>query len=382
MACILFAPLAAITACGPIMCMATIDKIKPVSSFPANTIPGWRVAQVAVWLLGAGILFCLLFIPQLGILLFWNILIPLAPAIFVFAAGVWRNVCPLATTTLLPRHLGLSKQKRLTVKRSGIFGVLAVATLYLVVPLRHAVFNISGPATAGLIIVLTLVGVTAGFFYEWKSAWCNGLCPVHPVEKLYGRNVVLTMPNAHCTQCRHCAVPCPDSTPNIRPAVSGRSFYHQLSANLVAGGLPGFIWGWFQVPDDAGISGAASFAGLYLLPFSGLAISLAVYLLLSQKIFPGYKTVITNLFAAAAVSCYYWYRIPWLFGFGSFGHDGLLVNLTGLIPAWSIYAITVATTALFFYRIVIKKSNRNSWLVRPPYPVKTRAAVKQEESSA
>jgi hypothetical protein len=86
----------------------------------------WRIAQAAVWLMGAAILFCLLFFPSLGVLLFWNILIPVAPALFVIGTGVWRNVCPLATTNLLPRHLGLSKRKRLSATQLGKLNLIAV----------------------------------------------------------------------------------------------------------------------------------------------------------------------------------------------------------------------------------------------------------------
>ena len=53
----------------------------------------WRIVQTAVWLVGATILTCLLFFPKLGVLLFWNILIPVAPVLFVVAVGIWRNVC-------------------------------------------------------------------------------------------------------------------------------------------------------------------------------------------------------------------------------------------------------------------------------------------------
>lgn len=362
---------------------ATNFKFKSGDHLPAGSILAWRIVQGVVWLIGAVILYCLLFVPSLGITLFWNILIPVAPALFVFATGVWRNVCPLATTTLLPRHLGWSKRKRLTQKQSGLFGLIAVAALYLVVPLRHAVFNSNGPATAYLIIALTSVGVVAGFWYEWKSAWCSGLCPVHPVEKLYGKNVVISMPNAHCNQCQNCVVPCPDSKPNVQPAVSSRIFYQQLSGVLIAGGLPGFIWGWFQVPDAAGFGSPMLLLSVYLKPFAGLAITLVIYLLLVKKILPGQTEKITAIFAAAAVSCYYWYRIPWLLGFGSFGADGRLVDLGSILPGWSIPALTVSTTVLFFYRIVFRKPGKNSWVIRPPYPAKvskTKAAEKATDA--
>ena len=100
-----------------------------------------------------------------------------------------------------------------------------------------------------MIMVMVVIGMSLGFIYEWKSAWCSGLCPVHPVEKLYGGNVGLTVPNMNCHNCHNCVVPCPDSTPNMHPVISRNTRYHLVSGVLLAGGLPGFIWGWFQVPD-------------------------------------------------------------------------------------------------------------------------------------
>jgi hypothetical protein len=207
----------------------------------ARSILLWRIAQAVVWLIGATIFVCLVFFPPLGVILFWNILIPVAPALIVLAVGLWRNVCPLATTTLQPRHLGLSKRKKMSVSLQGKLGLLSVIALYLIVPLRHPVFNVSGHATAWLLAITTTIGVVMGFFYEWKSAWCSTLCPVHPVEKLYGRNVIGSLPNAHCNQCQKCVVPCPDSTPNMNPQASQKTSYHRLSAILIVGGLPGFI---------------------------------------------------------------------------------------------------------------------------------------------
>ena len=71
----------------------------------------WKVLQIVFWLIGAALFLVMLINPPLGVLLFWNILIPVAPALLVIATGVWRNVCPLATTALLPERLGLSKKK-------------------------------------------------------------------------------------------------------------------------------------------------------------------------------------------------------------------------------------------------------------------------------
>ena len=325
----------------------------------------WRVAQAAFWLVGATILTCLLCFPAIGIVLFWDMLIPVAPALLVIAPGLWRNVCPLATTNLMPGRLGLSKRKKLTAKQSGIFGLLAVVALYLIVPLRHAVFNTNGPATAMLIIAMAVTGVSLGFFYEWKSAWCSGLCPIHPVEKLYGANVFLTVPNAQCDKCMHCVAPCPDSTANLNPGSSKKTIWNRASALLITGGLPGFIWGWFHVPDAASITSISSFFSVYEMPMAGLVFTLAMYSFLSAIIPNKYERKQSGLFAAAAVSCYYWYRIPALFGFGSWGRDGLLVDLSKILSAWAITGITLALTIFFFYRLFIAEKNRKSWLFRP-----------------
>ena len=327
----------------------------------------WRIVQVAVWLVGAVILFCLLFYPSLGILLFWNILIPVAPALFVVATGVWRNVCPLATTNLLPRHLGFSKGKKLSAAQLGKLNFAAVIALYAIVPLRHAVFNANGVATASLIISMAVIGISMGFVYEWKSAWCSGLCPIHPVEKLYGQNTLLSLPNAHCGECMKCVIPCPDSTPNIHPKSSTRTIWHRISGLLIVGGLPGFIWGWFHVPDEPQITTIYAFINVYKMPLMGFAVTLAIYGILSKIIQSRYERRLISFFAASGVSCYYWYRIPALFGFGNFGHDGLLVDLSNLLPTWSIPVMTVATASFFFYWLVIRNQNNKSWIIRPQY---------------
>ena len=347
--------------------MGTSFDFKSGDQLSLASITAWRLAQFAVWLIGIAILYCLLCSPALGILLFWNILIPVAPFLFVVGAGVWRNVCPLATTNLLPRHLGFSKKKRLSTTQLGKLNLISVVALYVIVPLRHAIFNRSGIATAIVIISMSFIGVILGFFYEWKSAWCSGLCPIHPVEKLYGGNVLMSIPNAHCDQCRNCVIPCPDSTPNIHPKSAKKTIWHQMSGLLITGGLPGFIWGWFHEPDETTAVALDSFLTVYKLPVIGFFVTLTIYIILAKIVSPKYERTLVSIFAAAGVSCYYWYRIPSLFGFGNYSNDGLLVNLTDSLPLWSISAITITTTIFFFYWLVLRKPSSNSWIIRPRY---------------
>ncbi len=354
--------------------MPTTFNLKSGADLSPRSILIWRIIQIVVWLIGATILTCLLFFPKIGVLLFWNILIPIAPFLFVVAVGVWRNVCPLATTNLLPRHLGLSQRKKLTIKQVGILNLIAVVALYIIVPLRHAIFNNNGIATGIMLIIMAVIGVSLGFIYEWKSAWCSGLCPVHPVEKLYGANVLMSMPNANCDNCQNCVIPCPDSTPNLTPTSATKTIYHRISGWLVVAGLPGFIWGWFNVPDNANsITSINDIVAVYINPLIGFGLSIIAYWFFGKIVGADYEKRLTSIFAAAGVSMYYYYRIPSLLGFGKFNQDGLLVNLNGVIPEWVPQALTLLTTIFFFSWLVVRKPNQASWVIRPRFAEKKSA---------
>ena len=340
------------------------SQIKPLNQLSARSILIWRIVQTLVWLFGVFIIFNLIFYPTLGIHLFWNILIPAAPLLLVVGVGLWRNVCPMASTSLFSRHMKLSKRRKLTISQSGKLNLIAIILLFLIVPLRHAYFNTSGLSTAILLLLLAAIAVITSFFFEWKSAWCSGLCPIHPVEKLYGLKTKLTLPNAHCTACHKCVTPCPDSTPKTHPLSVKKTNYHKLAGVLTVGAFPGFVWGWFQVPDYQEIVNMENLLYVYKIPFYGLFASLIVYLILS-RVFK--KKILMAIFSAVAISCYYWYRIPALLGFGLFPGDGMLIDLSGTLPEWIVQSIVYALSLFFFVWIVLSKQQVKSWVIRPAY---------------
>ena len=342
----------------------TKNNIISGNQLSARSILTWRIVQTTIWLVGVFILFNLIFYPTIGIHLFWNVLIPVAPLLLVVAVGVWRNICPMASIALFPRHMGFSKRKKITIAQSGKLNLIAVIALFIIVPLRHAIFDMNGLATAILIISLGLIAAVTGLFFEWKSAWCSGLCPVHPVEKLYGLNNRLSLPNAHCDKCHRCVTPCPDSTPGINPMSSKKTNYHRIAGFLMVGAFPGFIWGWFQVPDYPGITGIEQLVSIYQTPCLGLVITSALFLILKRFV---KERVLIAIFSAAAVSCYYWFRLPALLGFGIFPSDGMLIDLTGILPEWSITVTIITTTLFFFWWIVVSKQNKISCGIRPAY---------------
>jgi hypothetical protein len=218
-----------------------------------------------------------------------------------------------------------------------------------------------------MIIIMAAIGIALGFIYEWKSAWCSGLCPIHPVEKLYGENVLFTVPNVQCRSCHNCVIPCPDSTPNMHPAVSDKTGFHSLSATLIVGGLPGFIWGWFHVPDVDGVSSFSELWSIYQLPLFGLSVTVCAYLMMKSLLAEQRAKNLVKVFAAMSVACYYWFRIPALLGFGNYADDGQLIDLTHSIPPWSITLLQLLTTAFLFYWLVLRIQNKKSWATRPEF---------------
>ena len=325
---------------------------------------GWRWAQCLVALLGAGILAALIIAPRVGIDAFWNVLIPVAPALLVIAPGLWRNVCPLATAALLPRHFGVSRGRRLSLKWQGHLCLLGVLLLFLLLPLRHILWDRSGPATAFVLVALAALAVLAGSLFDWKSAWCAGICPVHPVEKLYGSRPLASFANAHCSPCAECSTVCPDSTPSMDPT-KGPTKSHRLAATLLVGGFPGYIWAWFQIPDYAGAVSWSNIGWSYALPLLGAAITLLCFSAVDRIVTRRQRIVLVRVFAAAAVSCYYWFRLPALIGFGVFPGDGMLVDLSGDLAPYVPQLITIATTAFFAWWLVIRLTPRREWLERP-----------------
>jgi hypothetical protein len=79
------------------------------------------------------------------------------------------------------------------------------------------------------------------------------------------------------------------------------------------------------------------------------------------------KRIILNVFAAAAVSSYYWFRLPILFGFDEMETHGLLIDLTNKIPTWSMTSLRVAVVIFFFWWMAIRTKKKISWTFRPAY---------------
>ena len=324
----------------------------------------WRAVQVVCWLAGFVLLTMLFVKPELGITLLWNVLIPVAPLLLVVATGVWRNICPLGTTSLLPDRFGAPGKLKLTPRDQSWLHLFGILFLLLIIPLRHVLFNTDGRATGLILIMLGALAFSSGLFFERKSAWCSGICPVHPVEKLYGSKPAIKMMNAHCADCIRCSVPCPDSTQNTRPFLQDQSMVARITELLLVGLFPGYIWGWFHTPDYAGQAGWQHLGQIYGWPLFAGAITAVLYECF-RFILKNHRTLLIRFFAAAAVSCYYWFRLPILFGFSELDTHGRLFNLNGTVPEWIITLTALSLIFFFGWWFLLRDNRKHSWAVRP-----------------
>ena len=264
----------------------------------------------------------------------WNIFIPAAPALVTVAPGLWRNICPMSTFSLLPKQFGLSLRTKMPEGLAAWLGLASVIALYAIVPLRHVLLNTDGPATFIMLGTAAALALVLGAVFEGRSGWCTSLCPIHPVEKLYGSSPAVTPANARCDTCVLCTVPCPDTTPSMNPAVTRSNRLMELTGSVLIGSFWGFVFGWYQVQDYVGPVGTAEIVETYLWPLGAAFVSFAIYNALETwfaQTRPAQRHL-QAVFAAGAVSTYYWFRIPMLVGFGAFPETGLLFDLTAVLP--------------------------------------------------
>lgn len=350
--------------------VSSITKVNTVS-LPANI---WKIAQITLWLIGALIVALLLFKEEIGIMLFWNFLIPVAPAILVVFPGVWRNICPMSSTALLPKKLKLTKVRKISLKSQGRLYLLGVIALLAIVPLRHLQLNINGSATAIMLLTAAFIAIAMGMFVEWRSGWCASACPIHSVERLYGSTPLFTTDNAHCSSCEQCVSVCPDATKQMTSALTRNIATERVAGLLMTGGFFGFIWGWYQVPDYRDSIELSTIISAYAWPLGCGLISLIVYLLIKKQLTTKQTQFLNQLFATASVACYYWYRIPSLFGVGIYPTDGVLIDLSASLPFWFPLASQLVSTSFFIWFMMFRpyKKVKQSWSIRPAYALKVK----------
>jgi len=300
--------------------------------------------------------------PEITLDILWFALIPILPATFLINTGLWRGICPLATTNTLFNRSGARK-----LPREWIFGatLVGMVLLALLVPARHVVFNENGLVLAAVIIVVVVLALGLGWVFEKKGGFCNSICPVLPVERLYGQSPLVAVRNPRCVPCTLCTSRgCLDLDPAIpvRDAVgqgSGVRDWLRTPFGVFAAAFPGFVLGYYQIPDgpvDAWLSVYATITLSTVVSLVAVAVLTLILRIPTHRLLP--------FLGALAVGIYYWYAAP--ASMAAFGLPGGLVLrwvLEAFVAVWLIMALRRSAQYRVFSRPVAAHP------VTPRFPV-------------
>lgn len=274
---------------------------------PAGVGAAWRTAQVVVLFGTAGLVGLLAFRPAQGLRVLWAGAVPVLPAVLLVQPALWRNVCPLATLSLA---VGRPGGRGIDAARVEMWTALGAALLYLVVPARLLLFDGSATAAILLIVGATLAAVAFGVGRESKAGFCNAMCPMLPVERLYGQAPVLDVSNVRCATCTTCTPRgCLDLAGGkaiaqvIGPA---RRTHHWLLRpfGLFAASFPGLVGGWFllrRIPDPSVLQ---VYGGILV----ACVVSWALVAVAVRTLDVAMPTAMVTL-AAVAAALFYWFTI-------------------------------------------------------------------------
>ena len=298
--------------------------------------PVWSVFRLLSVGTSFGLCLALFIRPQVGLFLFWGIVIPILPLVFFIAPGLWRNVCPLAAMNQTPRRFGFTRDLTPPNWLKKYDYVIAISLFLLIVPTRKVLFNQNGPALALLILGALTAAFVGGLTFKGKSGWCSSVCPLLPVQRLYGQTPFVTVPNNYCKPCVGCAKNCYDFNPAVAYLADqyDEDRYYRNARKFFAGAFPGLILAYYTVPDPPAIS----VVGMYLQIALFIFISAGLFFLLDSFV-KVTAPKITALYGAAALNLYYWFNTPLLLE--------RLSELVGVsAPAWLIWSARLAVLTL------------------------------------
>jgi nitrite reductase (NADH) large subunit len=271
----------------------------------------WRAAQWIGVALTLVLLAGLVAAPKPTLHILWDMVIPLLPAAFLLNPLLWRNVCPLATLNSLPgERVPPRHPDSATVSRAWIVGILLLA---LLVPARRFLFNQNGLALAFTIVLVALLALGTGFAFSRRSGFCNAICPVLPVEKLYGQSPLFDVGTARCGTCTVCTpIGCIELAraktiaQTLGPARRANGWLGSPFGAFAAA-FPGFIIGYFTTQN--GSPGTAVSVYLHVGLYAGasyLLVSLLAWMLRLPS------TIELLLLGASSIALYYWLAAPTL----------------------------------------------------------------------
>lgn len=239
----------------------------------------------------------------------WDMVIPLLPAVFIVNPHVWRNVCPLATLNELSGNRPGRQTMEPRITRAG--WMIGITLLFALVPARRFLFNENGPALGVAIALVAVLAVGGGVFFSRRAGFCSSICPILPVEKLYGQRPLVAINGARCDRCTLCtSVGCIDLAAaktlaqTIGP-LRRDTRWLRTAFGVFAASFPGLILGYFVTPNgDLATAGSAYVRTAGLAGLSYLVVTVTATALRVRA------AVAMPFLGATALATYYWFASP------------------------------------------------------------------------
>ncbi|MEO7106961.1 MAG: FAD-dependent oxidoreductase, partial [Rhodoferax sp.] len=292
--------------------MATIKNFPNYLQIP-KLLPqrAWHFLRIVSVACALAMVFALFTRPVWALPLFWLIIVPALPVTFMVIPGLWRNLCPLAAMNQTPRLIGFTSGLAHTSRVREYSYVVGIGLFFLLVSSRKWLFDQNGTASGALILFGLIGALMGGLVFKGKSGWCSSICPLLPVQRIYGQTPLKLVGNSHCQPCVGCTKNCYDFNPKVAFLADqyDDDRYHVGYRRLFAAALPGFILGFFTVSGAASALGPAVRVDLvatygHILLFTGAG--MAIYQLLDT-----FAKVPVNrlnvIYGAAAFNIYYWF---------------------------------------------------------------------------
>ena len=312
----------------------------------------WHYLRAASLVGGLVVAALLIAAPDTGLFVMWKVIIPTLPFLFLTAPGLWRNLCPLAASNQTPRALKLTRA--LTAPNwLKEYGYVVAFSLFIVfVVLRRFGMDKNGAYSALLLLGAMTGAFTGGMFLKGKSGWCSTICPLLPVQRIYGQTPLALIANAHCQPCVGCVKNCYDFNPRAAylADLNDSDTYWSGYRRYFVGAFPGLVLAFFEVPTGSKLEILGQMA-LFV------AVSIAVFATLNAFLKTSTHTI-TGLFGATAFAIFYWEVAEKVIG----GPEPL---------TWAVRAAAIALAATWLVRTIRKEK-----------PFLERASAAQKPSAA
>jgi len=326
-----------------------IDRTGVRNLFPDYTelptrvpVPVWRVIRVGSVAVLLALIVTMFVRPHAGLFIFFGVIVPLWPGLFLIAPGLWRNVCPLAASNQLPRVLGFGRRINPPGWLRNRGYLIAITLFFGIAGARLAGLDDSGPAMGIVLAAAVALAFIGGWVFKGKSGWCSSICPLLPLQRAYGQTPFVTVPNAHCPTCVGCAKNCYDFKPRAAYQADMADPDPGWSAprKLFVAALPGFVLGFFTLSGQVGTTIPQRYLllGLFVLVSVGLFFAVEATTPLSPA-------MVAVTFAAIALNIFYWFAGPVLVT-----SLAEVAGLEALWLGWVISATVAGVTVLWVAR--------------------------------